>query len=101
MDHTPFADQGAGSVTCCCFCRLLLDDFEFDGDLDLVTDQNAASLQCLIPGQVPVFAIDRGGGTTTGTGSAPRAFRLTGVLDLKHDFPCDIANGQGDSPPAR
>src|SRR5690554_4483740 len=59
--------------------------FDFDLDLDLVSDQHATGLQSLVPVEAELLAIHARVRGEDGSLVAPRILDAPGILDVQHD----------------
>jgi DNA-binding transcriptional LysR family regulator len=70
------------------------DGLDVEVDVDAVADQDAASLEHLIPGESEVLAVDRRLGDEADTLVPPRVLAATTVLDVERYLAPDAANRQ-------
>jgi hypothetical protein len=76
------------------FLSGLVDQFDFNVDLDFITNKKAPGFQGLIPFQSKILAVDGRRGGETCTGHSPGAFGLSCVLYVQDYFLSDIPDGQ-------
>src|SRR5439155_16888168 len=77
-------------------CRYFsgLDHFDFERELDLFADEEAAGLERDVPGQAPVLAVDARLRAETRVHAARRILRLTRIHNVQRDRPRHVPDRQ-------
>src|SRR5579875_1800718 len=73
---------------------ILFDGGQVNLDIDIFTDQGTSGFQGYVPGQAPVFTVDRGSGAQTGTLLTVGIFCLAIILSLEDNRLRDTMHGE-------